>query len=47
MTSNQAEPKLCRRCKDNEATHEIRTEPACGYVYFAIPVSDIQEGTPG
>lgn len=33
MTSNEAGPELCRRCKVSEATHEIRTEPACGPCY--------------
>ncbi|ROW13122.1 hypothetical protein VPNG_05993 [Cytospora leucostoma] len=30
MASNQPGPKPCRRCKENEATHKIRTEPTCG-----------------
>ncbi|ROW12263.1 hypothetical protein VMCG_00387 [Cytospora schulzeri] len=33
MASNEAGPKLCRRCKVSEATHEIRIEPACRPCY--------------
>lgn len=30
--SQEAEPKLCRRCNDREVTLKIRSEAICGFV---------------